>query len=869
MPSLQLDLTPYVYTAVALIIIGLASVVYLLHLKEKTAALGYLTFGLASFTASMACMLAGSVVVWGSAFAPLTDACAVLSMAAVIEFGYHYPERVRSLEAYLARVFAITVSGVALAISLTYAYQILIRQAFQATVPGAYWLLNPLTFVAAVAVGLRRTLAVQRNPAYQQPGVIWRAVWHALWQPQGSHARLLRNFSLALSLGLIQGLVTAFNFLLPGWLAIWLLNLSLLLMLVAVVYASLDLPPQPPGLVVRLVGLSLITLLGLLVVAGIANFQQADAEVSARTRAAATTTGQAAQAGQWAALPANVVYVVAWPADSAGKLVYAREPGFDPRPISQGTPTGDAQAAVWGYFIQGDLGAGVRFRYGDHPLGSVHAYATYPVQASGQIYEVGFSLAEMSAEIWRQGQDILWAILGGSLFILLVFPVFFRTTLIQPLEHLLAGVRQVDAGRLDIVVPVTYPDEIGFLTAAFNKTTAARQIAETELRQLNLTLETRVAERTHGLEALYDISAAASHAHDPQTLPGVLLERTLGALRCSTGFILWGVAPSEEPAVTTAAGWRLVAEQGLPPEWSPHLATLAWATTSAASLEPLLIADVTSDPRAPAFMRQGLPLTLMLAPLQAEGQALGLLGLARPVEERFHLDEVALLVSIAGQVGVVLHTDQLRQAAQQARVLEERERLARDLHDSVTQSLYGLVTLTEAGLMWAESRNLEATARTLTRIGQTARQAIREIRLFLHQLRPSILEQEGLVSALELRLAAVEGRADVETQLLADESLRLPPPVETAFYHIAQEALNNALKHARASTVTVSLQRIDPSVVLEIADNGGGFDPAQPRRGGMGLGNMHARAQAIGAALEIASSPGQGTRVRVLLEVLP
>jgi signal transduction histidine kinase len=278
---------------------------------------------------------------------------------------------------------------------------------------------------------------------------------------------------------------------------------------------------------------------------------------------------------------------------------------------------------------------------------------------------------------------------------------------------------------------------------------------------------------------------------------------------------------------------------------------------------------VTQDARAPTFMRQGAPLTLMLAPLQAEGEALGLVGVARPVEPRFDVDEVALLASIAGQVGVVLRTDQLRQAAQQAQVLAERERLARDLHDSVTQSLYGLVTLTEAGLMWAEGRNLEATARTLTRIGQTARQAIREMRLFLHQLRPSILEQEGLVSALELRLAAVEGRADVQTQLLADESLRLPPPVETAFYHIAQEALNNALKHAHASTVIVSLQGVDRRVVLEIADNGRGFDPAQPSRGGMGLGNMRVRAQGIGATLEIVSSPGQGTHVKVLVEVKP
>ena len=121
------------------------------------------------------------------------------------------------------------------------------------------------------------------------------------------------------------------------------------------------------------------------------------------------------------------------------------------------------------------------------------------------------------------------------------------------------------------------------------------------------------------------------------------------------------------------------------------------------------------------------------------------------------------------------------------------------------------------------------------------------------------------MNALDLRLAAVEGRSDVQTCLQADESIRLPWPVETALYHIAQEALNNSLKHAQASSVTVYLTQTPQGVVLEVADNGRGFDLGQVSSGGMGLGNVRARAEAIGAALEIDSKPGEGTRVRVLV----
>ena len=129
-----------------------------------------------------------------------------------------------------------------------------------------------------------------------------------------------------------------------------------------------------------------------------------------------------------------------------------------------------------------------------------------------------------------------------------------------------------------------------------------------------------------------------------------------------------------------------------------------------------------------------------------------------------------------------------------------------------------------------------------------------------------MLEQEGLVAALELRLAAVEGRSDVHASLEADESIQLPLRVETALYHIAQEALNNALKHAGADTVTVRLARSGIYVLLSIIDDGCGFDLDSIVSGGMGLENMRTRAAEIGAVLDIRSRMGEGTCVNISVE---
>jgi signal transduction histidine kinase len=220
----------------------------------------------------------------------------------------------------------------------------------------------------------------------------------------------------------------------------------------------------------------------------------------------------------------------------------------------------------------------------------------------------------------------------------------------------------------------------------------------------------------------------------------------------------------------------------------------------------------------------------------------------------------------------------LTQHAAEVAVAEERSRLARDLHDSVTQSLHSSTLMAEAGQRLAGAGDLERTRHYLTRLGEISQQALKEMRLLVYELRPLALRQVGLVGALQQRLDAVERRAGVDARLVViggdpgeeGQEVELPADMEEALYPIAQEALNNALKHAKPSsvTVTLSIEGEPPArrIALEVADDGSGFDVGtMDSAGGIGLDSMRERAEQVGGILTIHSAPGEGTRVTVTI----
>jgi signal transduction histidine kinase len=230
----------------------------------------------------------------------------------------------------------------------------------------------------------------------------------------------------------------------------------------------------------------------------------------------------------------------------------------------------------------------------------------------------------------------------------------------------------------------------------------------------------------------------------------------------------------------------------------------------------------------------------------------------------FSDEDVAEAQSLADQTALAIESARLREQAGEAAALDERNRLARELHDSVTQSLYSVTLYAEAAARQLEAGNDAAVVDHLRELRDTSRDALREMRLLIYELRPPEIERTGLAAALRARLQAVENRGGVRAELIQDGDENIPVAAQQELYHIAREALNNSLKHSSASQLTVRLFYRPDETVLEVEDDGAGFDSVEAMEaGGMGMRTMRERSQRLNADLEIRTEKGKGTLIRV------
>ena len=215
---------------------------------------------------------------------------------------------------------------------------------------------------------------------------------------------------------------------------------------------------------------------------------------------------------------------------------------------------------------------------------------------------------------------------------------------------------------------------------------------------------------------------------------------------------------------------------------------------------------------------------------------------------------------------------QLIEEQQIVAALEERQRLARDLHDSVSQSLHGLTLLTQTLTSVLQRGDSKRAAFIAERVQVSAGQALKDVRLLMHQLQPTTDEADDcrLLEEINFRLENVERRAGLQAELILESDLQpCWPAWNRQILRIVTEALNNSLKHAQAQHVRVLVSSTPQALMIEVKDDGIGFDPACLRPGGMGLQYMNERAALIGGKLEIISAPGQGVRVCLVAPYTP
>jgi signal transduction histidine kinase len=264
-------------------------------------------------------------------------------------------------------------------------------------------------------------------------------------------------------------------------------------------------------------------------------------------------------------------------------------------------------------------------------------------------------------------------------------------------------------------------------------------------------------------------------------------------------------------------------------------------------------------------------------PLVQKGKIMGLLSLSTDQPNFYTLEHASLAQALANQAAVAMENAKLYAQAQEAAALEERARLARELHDSITQSLFSMTMHAEAAQIALErevgresDRSAPLLTRNLGQLSELTENALAEMRALIFELRPGALQEEGLVAALRKHTAALAAREGISIAVNArGDRTPIEATVEEHLYRCAQEALHNVIKHADADRVIVRVHANgDARLVVEIEDDGDGFDPAAIPAGHLGLRTMRDRMEQVGGTLEIQSEPGGGTLVRVTAPVL-
>jgi signal transduction histidine kinase len=416
-----------------------------------------------------------------------------------------------------------------------------------------------------------------------------------------------------------------------------------------------------------------------------------------------------------------------------------------------------------------------------------------------------------------------------------------------------------------------------------------RQQAEEALRESHQLFTSALQYRTNVLEALHQVTLELVNRHQMDDILQTLLAK-IGALLDASD-ISFDMLESDDTLVTYA----VTSEQPLQKGDRMRRGAGGWLSWQAIESGQTAVLDdySTWSKRRPSF--NGHPIhAIMIVPIHQRERVVGAINISRSEANKpFNDTDAYAAEQLAQMIALVLDNAQLYSQLQaelaesvqreenlhqaQAQVIEqqrrlaifdERQRMGRDLHDSVNQSIHSLVLFSETLDSMLEKNNLNRARQISERLQASARQALKETRLLLYQNQASIDGKElNLIEELNARLTAIELHAGVKAQVTLEGSLDdCPKEWHENLFWIAIEALNNSLKHAQAQSVQIIIRCSPAFVELEVVDDGRGFDPARPGPGGYGLRNMQERADVLNGKLTVASISAKGTAIRFRAE---
>ncbi|HSA62524.1 MAG TPA: histidine kinase [Nitrospiraceae bacterium] len=421
-----------------------------------------------------------------------------------------------------------------------------------------------------------------------------------------------------------------------------------------------------------------------------------------------------------------------------------------------------------------------------------------------------------------------------------------------PIQKLIQAAEKVTAGDFGHRIEVKTGDEIEALADQFNLMSA-------ELDESYSSLERKVEDRTREMAILNSIISVASHSLNIQEILEDALNKTVEQMGFDAGAAFRVDTDPMSTVLTTQRGFE-----------SANAADLAACCAMARQRIPAGHAEEVSALALEDLLDEGLRnqfsqfdcKLLVCIPLTTKGRELGFFILGKHAPGQLPPEEVSLLSSIGQQVGVAMENAHLFEQAEQTATATERNRLARELHDAVTQTLFSANLIADViPRIW--KRNPEDGLHSLEELRQLTRGALAEMRTLLLEMRPDSLERAEIKPLLTQLADAFVGRVRVPVSVALEGDCELTHEVKLAIYRVAQEALHNIAKHSGARHVELRLDCRPGQAILRIRDDGLGFDPGSIPPDHLGIAIMRERAGSIGGHLEIASQPGQGTTVEL------
>jgi two-component system nitrate/nitrite sensor histidine kinase NarX len=448
-------------------------------------------------------------------------------------------------------------------------------------------------------------------------------------------------------------------------------------------------------------------------------------------------------------------------------------------------------------------------------------------------------------------QQLLLVLLALGVIVPVLVTAYGVRHITNPIQKLIHATEQVTAGQFKHRIEVKTGDEIETLANQFN-------LMSEKLDESYSSLEKKVTDRTRELAIMNSIISVASHSLNIQEILKDALSKTVEQM----GFEAGAAFKIESDPTTN----RLMAQRGFGPAIAIDLASSYAIASQGNSAEPPQVTPF--EIAAPQAEKQTLHLEqsgfqlLVSVPLFTKGRTLGLFLLGKREPGGLSPEELSLLSSIGQQIGVAMENAHLYEQAEQTAVAAERNRLARELHDAVTQTLFSANLIADVvPRIW--KRNPDEGLQNLEELRQLTRGALAEMRTMLLEMRPESLERSDSKSLLTQLADAFIGRVRVPVCLVIQGDCELTNDVKIVFYRVAQEALNNIAKHSGARQVDVRLECQPGQMHLFIKDDGLGFDPGSITPEHLGIAIMRERANSIGASLKIESQLGQGTTVEL------